>query len=378
MNPANTSSAVPEYLSPLRETLLIQCHPSQTLRAAALADRDNAGLVITPKLGLGKPEAARAQAYGAALHLRQKGQFGRPILLDASRYTGKNRVPASEDFDTKWIERQRDLNLTILTDSGYVAEGDAAGVESILQRTAGLGNAIALLPLHNSWLRDRRAVDTLISAIARANVPVALILEHSDDPFELVGVATAFLQVVSAGPPVLLLRCDISALGALSVGALAAAVGTGTSLRHLYPQKNRGGGGGRKPMIAAVIQECMSYLSLDKITLASQADPDDSLWNCDCDACHRVSIRELSIQPFERKEELAFVHSIEALMTLRDRLLKPGSTRAQRAVSWRVSCQNAQFRHMEVESVTDKFPPPAFLRRWQEALAGVPLQERVR
>ena len=377
MTSSGLKRAVPDFLMPFQESLLVQCHGSQALDAALLADRDDAGLVITARIGRGRPEDARLQAFGAAVHLKQSRGFQRPVLLDGSRYSGKNRLAAADPFDLAWIQRQRDLELPVLTDSGYVAEGDSAGLVSILSRAAGLGDAIALLPLHLSWLRKRPALDVLIQNIAAFGVPVAIVLEYADDPFSIVGVADAMLRIVSAGPPALLLRCDISALGALCAGALSAAVGTTTGLRHLYPTTS-GGGGGATPMVAAVIRECMSYISLQKIMLAAQADPDDVLWQCCCEACSRVPIRELYIHEHERQERLAFVHSVDTLMQLRDALLTPGSTRAQRIQSWHAHCQSAQFRHMEIESTTDRSEPPTFLRRWQDALAGIVLQQRIR
>ncbi|MEV7630607.1 hypothetical protein [Actinoplanes sp. NPDC089786] len=369
---------VPDFVAPLRETLLIQCESQQALPAARTADTDNCGLVITAAGHRGY--VGQVDAFGVARHLREKLGFRRPLLLDASRYSGKNRIPASTEFDATWIGRQRELGLPVLTDSGYVAEGDGAGIESILERAAGLGDAIALLPLHLSWLRNPASRKMLVKKLADVEVPVALVLEYEKDPFSLVGVAAALMQIISAGPPVLLLRCDISAVGSLCSGALAAAVGTTTALRHLYPIKEGGGGGGHdeSPMIAAVIKECLAYINLEKILFAAKADPDDVLWQCDCDACLRVPISLLALHADERQEELAFVHSVNALLKVREKLLTPESTRAQRLASWQAHCQQAQVRHMEVEATTDRFEPPKFLRRWQEALSTVTRQERVR
>jgi hypothetical protein len=378
-SPAGETRQIPDFLMSLTEALLIQCESQQALPAARTADTDNCGLVITAAGHRGY--AGQVDAFGAARHLRAKLGFQRPLLLDASRYSGKNRIPASTEFDATWIGRQRELGIPVLTDSGYVAEGDGAGIDSILERAAKLGDAIALLPLHLSWLRNPVSRKLLISKLADVEVPIALVLEYEKDPFSLVGVAAALMQIIAAGPPVLLLRCDISAVGSLCSGALAAAVGTTTALRHLYPVKDGGGGGGGRdesPMIAAVIKECLAYINLEKILFAAKADPDDVLWQCDCDACLRVPISLLSLHADERQEELAFVHSVSALLKVREKLLTPGSTRAQRLASWQAHCQQAQVRHMEVEATTDRFEPPTFLRRWQEALSAVARKERVR
>lgn len=367
---------LPEHLHAFRETLLLQCFSGEALDVSRLAQRDNAGLVITARRGNFRAGEALSQVYRAGRHLRQTG-FEHPILLDAARYAGANRLDAQAPFDGTWISRQRELGLPILTDSGYVGEGDEAGLRSILSRAAELKDAIALLPLHLSWLRSAKARETLVSRVEEAGVPVAVILEYASDPLSLKNVVPSLLRLLNCSVQVMLLRCDVSALGALCTGALAAAVGTSTSLRHLYPITD-GGGGGQEAQIAAMVRECLSYISVDKIALAAQADPDDMLWRCACEACRTRPLSMLAIHPWPDQARLAFSHSLETLLDLRDHLLAPGSTAASRIESWRALCQNAQFRHLEVESTTDKWDPPAFLGRWLDAMAPAVLQERVR
>ncbi|MEU4660261.1 hypothetical protein AB0F83_00745 [Micromonospora chalcea] len=368
---------LPEHLHAFQEALLLQCFSGEALDVSRLAHRDNAGLVITAKRGNLRPGEALSQVYRVGRHLQRTG-FEQPMLLDAARYSGANRVNAQAPFDGTWISRQRELGLPVLTDSGYIGEGDEAGLRSILSRAAELKDAIALLPLHLSWLRSATARETLVSRVEEAGVPVAVVLEYASDPLSLKNVVPSLLRLLTCSVPVMLLRCDVSALGALCTGALAAAVGTSTSLRHLYPITDGGGGGAQEAQIAAIVRECLSYISVDKIALAAQADPDDMLWQCACESCRTRPLSMLAIHPWPDQARLAFCHSLETLLDLRDHLLPPGSTAASRIESWRALCQNAQFRHLDVESTTDKWDPPAFLGRWLDALEPATLQERVR
>ncbi|WP_433353414.1 hypothetical protein ACQPYV_23085 [Micromonospora saelicesensis] len=374
----HSDSPMPSRLQPFQEALLIQCYSDEALNVARLARRDNAGLVITARKGNFRATDAASRVYQAARHLREHNNFRQPLLLDAARYAGANRVAARTPFNGTWIRDQRNLGLPVLTDSGYVGEGDEAGLRDILRRAAEIKSAIALLPLHISWLRSAPALDTLLSSVEQAGVPIAVILEHDKDPLGLKNMVRSLLRLLNCPVPVMLLRCDVSALGALCMGALAAAVGTSTSLRHLYPMKDGGGGGGHDPQIAAMVKECLAYISVDKIALAAQADPDDGLWQCACEACHSRPLGQLAIHPWPEQERLAFEHSLEVLLDLRDELLPHGSTRAARTESWRAKCWNAQVRHYEVESNTDKWEPPPFLGGWLKALEPAMLQERVR
>ncbi|MGI5151320.1 hypothetical protein ACQEVC_33980 [Plantactinospora sp. CA-294935] len=370
-------NALPQQIARFHEALLIQCYSDEGLDAAKLAQQNGSGLVVTARRGNFRSGEALSQVYRVGRHLQQTG-FDQAMLLDAARYAGANRVDARTPFNDTWIGYQRELGLPVLTDSGYIGDGDRAGLQDILSRASGLGDAIALLPLHLSWLRSAKARDTLVSCVDEVGVPVAIILEYPADPLGLKHVVPSLLRLINCSVPVMLLRCDVSALGALCLGAFAAAVGTSTSLRHLYPQQSGGGGGGQDPQIAAIVKECLSFISVDKIALAAQADPDDVLWQCDCDACRTRPLSMLAIHPWPEQERLAFRHSLEVLLDLRKSLLSPGSTRASRTESWRARCQNAQFRHYDVESSTDKWEPPTFLGRWLEALEPATLKERVR
>ncbi|TCO45855.1 hypothetical protein EV192_12041 [Actinocrispum wychmicini] len=62
-----------------------------------------------------------------------------------------------------------------MPDAGYVAEGDTAGLESILTRVRSLGeDAIAPLGLHLSWLDTNRGLTTLKEQVEAAGVPIAI------------------------------------------------------------------------------------------------------------------------------------------------------------------------------------------------------------
>ncbi|WP_327009373.1 hypothetical protein OHA72_20300 [Dactylosporangium sp. NBC_01737] len=214
-------------------TLLVHCSANQALRCAPIAGRPGAGLVISPY------QRDEAGLLATAAYLLRQRRFEAPLLLDAARYAGQARLPASAPFNPRWLRRQRELGVPVLTDSGYVDSGDEPGLAGILHRAAVLPDTIAVLPLHPTWLQDRLHRTVLTGHIRAAGAPVALVLEANRDPFALPGVVDGLLAVLGCGVPTLLLRCDVSALGALCHGAQAAAVGTVAGLRHLTPARHR-------------------------------------------------------------------------------------------------------------------------------------------
>jgi hypothetical protein len=93
-----------------------------------------------------------------------------------------------------------------------------------------------VLPLDARWFAAPPVYEALAREINKYDVPVAVVIEHESDPFGVRYVVTGFLELLDAvRVPVLLLRSDVSALGALCHGAHAAAIGTTSALRHLYP-----------------------------------------------------------------------------------------------------------------------------------------------
>jgi hypothetical protein len=334
----------------LADTLLVQTDAAHCMDAAECSDRVGGGLVLTGD-----------KALSAAQYLLDIKGYDRPILLDRGRYAGNGRTFAGSAFDTNWISRQRKLNLAaIMPDAGYVGEGDEPGLVSILTRAADMGEGVvATLGLHLSWLDAKRGLGTLIEQVGQAGVPVAIALEHQKDPLAKLYALDGLVELLAQPVPVILLRCDVSAIGALCFGALAAAVGTSTGLRHIYPlPKKDANGGGTAAKTAAVVRGCLAYVQLDKIDLAIQADPDNVLWECDCRVCNGQSLDWLGSAPVP--ESASYLHSLETLYRIRNDLLGNAATQAERRAAWIAQCDSAVFQHLDI----NKWEPPQALCNW--------------
>lgn len=335
----------------LADVLLVQADASDAHVDIAIkrANRAGGGIVLTGEKALLK-----------AQHLVRGQRYERPILVDRSRYTGKNRLPASAGFDVDWIHRQRLLGLpAVIPDGGYVEEHDEDGLRSVLGRAAELGpDVMAPLFLHVRWLHPDN-LPCLVEAVTEAGVPIAVALEHLDDPLGTKWAVYGLVALLQVPVPVLLLRCDTSSIGALAYGAVAAAVGTRSSLRHFYPISN--GGGGRSPKPAAVVERLLSYVHLDKIDQTAQLDPDHPDWHCSCDWCNGRSLQALASA--SDPELAAFLHSIEILHRIRTEILRAGDLGARRQ-AWTEQCSSAQFKHMEINDTRRVWNVPKYLGNW--------------
>ncbi|MBB5957589.1 hypothetical protein FHS29_004184 [Saccharothrix tamanrassetensis] len=337
------------HVAALHGTLLTQCAPLHAALVAELAE----GLVLTGPHALARGEELRATGFAG------------PILYDAARYAGRARSPATAEFTKPWLAWQRKLDGPVLTDSGYVDHRDLNGLRSILRRTMRLGDdVLAVLPLHIDWLKAPQDREVLLSEITLADVPVAIALEHAADPLAVQQVVHGLLALIGSGVPVVLLRSDVSAVGALCHGAHAAAVGTTTSLRHVYPIPTSSFA--RKAAVAAYVPHLMSYLSVDKIAAAVQHSPQHvNLWTCECVSCGgRTMDHFATIRDARTLQERAFRHSVELLHLLRDELFPLAAAERRRA--WFERCRIAGFDHLEMRHQLPGWHTPGFLGAWTE------------
>jgi hypothetical protein len=347
-------------LERLRDTLLVQCRPTEAATALDLAQDSGSGVVVT-----GRKERRMVLTLAHLAHRRQV-----PKLVDADAYAGSARRRATARFDPAWLDLQREAELPVLTDSGYVAHGDVEGLESVLDQARSLGDVIATLPLDAGWWFDpRHGLARLLDRVHAAGVPVALVLEHRGDPYSVARTLSGVLQLLRIGVPVLQLRCDVSGLGLLCHGAHAAAIGTRSSLRHLYPQNgSRPRPGLRAP--STVVKDCLSFHTVDRIARAVQADPDSLLWTgCPCPTCNGRTLDHIATAPEHEQGPRAFGHALHMLFALRDGLIGRTVHRAADAIarqeSWREQCSSAAFRFDEIHDAGQAWKVPAFLRNWR-------------
>lgn len=345
-----------ERLGRLRDTLLVQCTGAQANDAQELADRAGAGLVVSTR------QRRDVWAVAAAAE-----RIGTPLLVDAGRYAGSKRRLAAEPFDPLWLKWQREAALPVVSDSGYIGENDVDGLISVLGQARALGDVIATLPLHGGWLDRARGLQCLLDQVHAAGVPIAVALEHRGDPLGVARSMDGMLALLRVGVPVVQLRSDVSGLGLMCHGAHAAAVGTSTSLRHLYPITTGGGAGGRPASISTVVQGCLSFVAIDKIALAVQADPDDSLWTaCVCPSCKGRQLDTIAQAPEHERPARAFGHALHTLFDLRDHLVGRTPDQIARQTSWREHCGSALARYEELDHAGQAWTVPPFLRNWHK------------
>jgi hypothetical protein len=132
----------------LTEGLLVQAEPRDLEAVLALADRDEGGLVMTGRNAV--------EACGSA---RQRG-FSRLLLADRRRYAGNAKALGTAPLTKGWLDGQAAAGtVAVLTDSGYIGQGDQMALQSVLDQAAAADtDVVAVLPLHIGWLGADRNI----------------------------------------------------------------------------------------------------------------------------------------------------------------------------------------------------------------------------
>lgn len=87
-----------------------------------------------------------------------------------------------------------------------------------------------MLALANWWMYED-GLRLLFHELRDTDVPVALVLEHRNDPLRVTRILHGVVALLQANITLIMLRCDVSALGLIANGALAAAYGSKSSIR---------------------------------------------------------------------------------------------------------------------------------------------------
>ena len=367
--PAASASALtlPAQLLPGLDTnLMVQAFTHEAPNAAALIRHAGVGAVFT--LAHRRMRSQFGQASWAVSTARAANP-GADILIDRNRYSGNSRAFAVSPMSPQWIEDQlvRMRLSWAVGDPGFCR--DIADIRTVLDDGRRLAPRVVVPLAMPHWLL-RDDADAIADLVDDQDKPIAIILEHKSDPFGTAGVARGLVHLLRrATVPVLLLRSDTSALGAISYGAAVGAVGTHSELRHVYPQMDNGGG--HPEHLSLVIPDLVTFVLADRFVKAYLANPALPSWRCGCWFCRGRDLVWIPNDP--ARGIAAFQHSVAAIAGLGAQLQHQAAITSP-ARAWDTMCTAAQAAHdlMSTPNGT-AWAPQDFLRYWHELTVDIPI-----
>ena len=183
--------------------------------------------------------ASIVSTYGGAVAPGKRGaQLAAKVsgvLVDPARYDARPEAAPDTLFDCdEWLIRQQAAGAPlVLADASRIRNRDRSALRKALARWEKLDQpTVVVLPIENWWLRNGLSI--LTEEVRAAGRPVAIVLLHPYNGLDAVGAIAGLLTLIGAVSPlpVILLRCDISAVGAVAYGASAGYVGWSATTRH--------------------------------------------------------------------------------------------------------------------------------------------------
>jgi hypothetical protein len=292
------------------------------------------------------------------------------VLVDPAMYVphAETRPEPLFDYD-EWLTRQQAAGVPlILTDTPRIRNNDVSALQKALARWDTIDEpTLVVLPLEPWWLRRRQGLPRLIEEVRIAARPIALVLLHQYNGLDIKGAVAGLLEFISAVRPlpVVLLRSDISAIGAVAHQAFAGFVGWSANTRHgplPVPRPKNDDEQDESPSV--FVPALNDYLKTSKLPVFARIRRPDVL-RCDDRECRGDSllrIADLSETDLRDGRMLASLHNLASTEQLARRVLAAEDPRA----AWRESCRAGA---KTIASLTERgvsLPQRRWLRQWLE------------
>jgi hypothetical protein len=338
---------------------------------------------LTPKTG-DLADAALKSAGGVVLsgadvieRARAQGRLrDRPVLIDVAAYKAdkneKARIPTLRPaaqfglFGGDEPRRRAPRPATVFTGGSLVTVGDHRGLVDALTRPVRdeARSSVAVVALTYHWFRGFD-LKTLIAEIRTASRPVAIALADAFNPLNHRDTVDGLVRLIGEvrPVPVALLRCDVSAVGAVAYGASLGAVGLTTTSRHYATGFRTRPGVWRDSSPRLFVPALLDYFKASKLT-ELVTEPDDPVLSCLCEECDGESL--LRFAEDDRVKLDAERHNLHATEDVAWRVVRLPAPR--RPVVWRQMCRDAFRRFGDIREQRHADVPQAesWLRQWCE------------
>jgi hypothetical protein len=290
------------------------------------------------------------------------------VLIDPAVYVPQSRTEPEPLFDyDEWLTRQQSAGVPlILTDTPRIRNNDVSALQKALARWDTIDEpTLVVLPLEPWWLRQ--GLRRLIKEVRSASRPVALVLLHSYNGLDIKGAVAGLLEFISAVSPlpVVLLRSDISAIGAVAHQAFAGFIGWSANTRHgPLPMPRPKSDDERDESPSVFVPALNDYLKTSKLPVFARIHRPQVL-RCDDRECRGDSllrIADLAETDLRDGRMLAGLHNLASTEQLARRVLAAADPRA----AWWDACNAGAKTIASLTQSGVSLPLHRWLRQWLE------------
>jgi hypothetical protein len=331
---------------------------------------------VYPYLGgsvdLGLLRSVVSDCGGAVVSGRQGAKLAaqaRGVLVDPAAYGAPAAADSGPLFDyDEWLTRQQAAGVPlILTDTPRIRNDDRSALRKALERWAAIDDpTLVVLPIEPWWLRE--GLPDLTEEVRAAGRPVAIVLLHQynglDTARALAGLLTFIAEVEPL--PVVLLRCDISAVGMVAHRAFAGFVGWSANTRHGPLPMRRpdrvGGDDERDDSPSVFVSALHNYVKTSKLPALAR-DRRPNVLRCFDPVCRGASLIEISTlseTDLRAGRLLANQHNMASTEQVARRVLSATEPRE----AWREACRAGAEASASLAESGVSLPSSRWLRQW--------------
>ncbi|MCU1355899.1 MAG: hypothetical protein JWM89_1317 [Acidimicrobiales bacterium] len=307
--------------------------------------RGRAGADQIRELGADPVDGADAMFDFASYEYKEFGKDGSvAVRLDSSRLAAAF-APGFFADHTKPDELSTFFNVHVPT------------THELIRLVNPVDPIIPTVALTDDWLTKRELLDVAIDCIRSYDGVVGLVLASPMNPLGAAAQICGFVELLQSTGNVIALRQDESAIGALAHGALAASIGTSSTVRHLFfgrPSKTRG----PRPNYSVLHPQTLSWIRFRELEAFTVA-PEDQV--CDCVVCDGRTLARY------HDPALAIDAMIHSMLVLQERAASVVGA-ADPIAAWFKICTGAATSARRIESTVEGFSLGRSVKAWSSAL----------
>jgi hypothetical protein len=289
----------------------------------------------------------------------------RGVLVDPAAYGSQASSDSEPLFDyDEWLRRQQAAGVPlILTDTPRIRNDDRSALRKALARWASIDDpTLVVLPIEPWWLG--KGLSCLTEEVRAAGRSVAIVLLHRYNGLDAAGAVAGLLTLIAEVDPlpVVLLRCDISAVGAVAHRAFAGFVGWLPNTRHgpLPMRRPDRTEGDDSPSV--FVPALHNYVKTSKLPALGRNRHVDLL-RCGDPVCRGRSLLEITKQCEDNLTAgrlLAGRHNMASTEQIARRMFAAADPRD----AWWEACQAGAEAAASLIEGGISLPTPRWLRQW--------------